>query len=227
MKVRRGSWVIALIFLYHLIIEGGGWLAPLFGRFTPGKETRYPLYRRLRGAQGWSGRVRKISPSPGVDPRTDDSVASRCTDWAILAHPPLHYHSNHVILWGRVKEWIEKSNGKCSGKSPHTAAPSCGLTLCSPAGLKSATRGFSQLLAVACCGLHRRYFAVVARLFNAFVPVRMCQCMRVRYFAMVARLFSAFVPVRMCQCMRVRYFAMVARLWMLRVRTHASAMIEV
>jgi hypothetical protein len=27
--------------------EGMGWLAPRPGRFTPGKETRYPLYRRL------------------------------------------------------------------------------------------------------------------------------------------------------------------------------------
>ena len=32
------------------------------GRFTPGKETWYPLYRRLGGPQGWSGRVWKISP---------------------------------------------------------------------------------------------------------------------------------------------------------------------
>jgi hypothetical protein len=31
---------------------------------SPGK-TRYPLYRRLGGPQGWSGRVRKISPPPG------------------------------------------------------------------------------------------------------------------------------------------------------------------
>jgi hypothetical protein len=30
-------------------------------RFTPGK-TRYPLYKRLGGPQGRSGRVRKISP---------------------------------------------------------------------------------------------------------------------------------------------------------------------
>jgi hypothetical protein len=31
----------------------------------PGK-TRYPLYGRLDGAQGRSGRVRKISPSTGI-----------------------------------------------------------------------------------------------------------------------------------------------------------------
>jgi hypothetical protein len=50
----------------------------------PGK-TRYPLYRRLGGPQGRSGRVRKISPPPGFDPRTVQPVASRYTDWAIPA----------------------------------------------------------------------------------------------------------------------------------------------
>jgi len=35
----------------------------------PGK-TRYPLYRRLGRPQGRSGRVWKISPPPGLDPRT-------------------------------------------------------------------------------------------------------------------------------------------------------------
>jgi len=36
---------------------------------TTGK-TRYPLNRRLGGAQGRSGRLGKISPPPGFDPRT-------------------------------------------------------------------------------------------------------------------------------------------------------------
>ena len=52
----------------------------------PGK-TRYPLYRRLGGPQGRSGRVRKISPPPVFDPRTVQPVASRYTDWAIPAMP--------------------------------------------------------------------------------------------------------------------------------------------
>ena len=47
------------------------------GSLIPGKETRYPLYRRLDGSQGRSGRVRKISPPPGFDPRTVQPVASR------------------------------------------------------------------------------------------------------------------------------------------------------
>jgi hypothetical protein len=61
---------------------GGGWLTPRTGRFTPRKETRYPLYRRLGGPQGRSGRVRKISPAP---PWFVQPVASRYTDWAIPA----------------------------------------------------------------------------------------------------------------------------------------------
>ena len=35
----------------------------------PGK-TRYPLYRKLGEPDGRSGRVRKILPPPGFDPRT-------------------------------------------------------------------------------------------------------------------------------------------------------------
>jgi len=49
----------------------------------PPRNTRYSLYRRLGGAQGRSGSVRKISPSPGLDPRTVQPVVSRYTDCAI------------------------------------------------------------------------------------------------------------------------------------------------
>ena len=50
----------------------------------PGK-IRYPLYRRLGGPQGRSGRVRKISPPPGFDPRTFHLAASCYTGSATLA----------------------------------------------------------------------------------------------------------------------------------------------
>jgi hypothetical protein len=46
-------------------------------------KTRYPLYRRMGGPQDQSGRVRKISPTPGFDPRTVQPVASLYTDCAI------------------------------------------------------------------------------------------------------------------------------------------------
>ena len=58
---------------------------PRPGRFTPRKKTRYPLYLRLRGIQGRSGRVLKFSPLPGIDLRTFQPVAIRYTDYAIAA----------------------------------------------------------------------------------------------------------------------------------------------
>ena len=33
-------------------LHGGGWLTPRPGRFTPEKETRYPLHMTLGGCQG-------------------------------------------------------------------------------------------------------------------------------------------------------------------------------
>jgi len=41
---------------------GGGWQAPGYGCFTPGK-TQYPFYRRLGGPQDGSGRHRKSHPT--------------------------------------------------------------------------------------------------------------------------------------------------------------------
>ena len=54
-------------------LDVGGRSTPFSGRFTPGKETRYPLYRRLVGPQGRSERVRKISPATWI--RSSDRPA--------------------------------------------------------------------------------------------------------------------------------------------------------
>ena len=51
-------------------------------------KTRYPLHMRLGGPQGRYGRVLKITPAPGIDPRTVQQVASRYTDWATPALDP-------------------------------------------------------------------------------------------------------------------------------------------
>jgi len=71
---------------------GGQRHAPI--GFTPVKETRYPLYMRLVGPQGRSGRVRKISSPLVFNPRTIQAVATHlrrwewspghpsCSDWA-------------------------------------------------------------------------------------------------------------------------------------------------
>jgi len=66
----------------------------------PGKS-RYPLYRGLGGPQGRSGRVRKILPPPGFDPRTVQPLASRYTDWAIPA--PQASNSSFKSEWS---SWI-------------------------------------------------------------------------------------------------------------------------
>jgi hypothetical protein len=83
MKAQRGSRGITLTLSLTLALDEGGWSTTRPGRFTPGKETRCSLYRRLNGPQGRSGQLRKISPPPGFDPRTVQRVVSRYTDYAI------------------------------------------------------------------------------------------------------------------------------------------------
>ena len=61
----------------------GRWLRPRYSRFITGKQTRYPLYKRLGGPQDRCGWGRKILPSPGFDPRTNFLsmvlISSRCS----------------------------------------------------------------------------------------------------------------------------------------------------
>jgi len=64
-------------------------------------KIRYPLYWRLGGPQGRSGRVRKLSTPPGFDPRTVQPVASRYTDWTIPAHIEISYWA--VFMMGTSK----------------------------------------------------------------------------------------------------------------------------
>jgi hypothetical protein len=47
------------------------------GPSTPGKETWYPLYKKLGETQGRWGRAREISPPLWLDPRTLQPVAIR------------------------------------------------------------------------------------------------------------------------------------------------------
>ena len=75
-------------------LEGVGGQHHATAALPPGK-TQYPLYRRLGGPQGRSGRVRKISPPSGFDPRTVQPVASRYTDYAVPV--------DHIFL----REYIE------------------------------------------------------------------------------------------------------------------------
>ena len=64
----------------------------------PGK-TRYPLYRRLGGPQGRSGRVRKISPPTGIRspnrPARSESL-SRPTGQGISSQSSRRYISYYI-----------------------------------------------------------------------------------------------------------------------------------
>ena len=62
-------------------LEGGEWSAARPGRTLPPGKTRYPLYRRLVGPQGRSGRAENLVPTE-IRSRTVQPVVSRYTDWA-------------------------------------------------------------------------------------------------------------------------------------------------
>jgi hypothetical protein len=64
--------------MYSSTLPSSSALAPPAA--LPRGNTRYPLCRRLCGLEGRSGRVRKISPPPGFDPQTVQSVGSCSTD---------------------------------------------------------------------------------------------------------------------------------------------------
>ena len=93
-KAQRGRRGIALIFLN--LSSRWGWvviatLRPLYAR----ERDTNPLYRRLGGPQGRSGRVRKISPTPAFDSRNFQPVASRYTYYLIPA--PNNNNNNNEL----------------------------------------------------------------------------------------------------------------------------------
>jgi hypothetical protein len=58
----------------------------------------YPLCKMLGGPRGRSGRVWKISPTPGLDSRTVQPVASRYTDYAIPTQFPDSSFTRRYII---------------------------------------------------------------------------------------------------------------------------------
>jgi hypothetical protein len=122
------------VYFYSLTsaLDKSGWSTTRSGRFTLGKENRYPLYRRLGGRQSQSGRVRKISPPPGFDPRTVQPVASHYTDWANPAQKevmwmqscPFPHHKITWVGWGaevQIRSFLTSTQddewpASCSGR---------------------------------------------------------------------------------------------------------------
>ena len=60
-------------------VERSEWSAARPGHTLPPEKTRYPLYRRLDGPQGRSGRAENLVPT-GIRSRTVQPVVSRYTD---------------------------------------------------------------------------------------------------------------------------------------------------
>jgi hypothetical protein len=75
----------------------------------PGK-TRYPLYMRLSGPHGRSGRMRKFWPSQGFDPRTVQPVEIRYTDRAIPAHSNVSPNVSQMLA---VQTLLHINNEAC------------------------------------------------------------------------------------------------------------------
>ena len=81
-------------------LEWGEWSASRPGRTLPPGNTRYPLYRRLDGPQGRSGRAEHLAP-PGFDPRTVQPLVSRYADWA--TRPTINKYIQEIV--SRAKIW--------------------------------------------------------------------------------------------------------------------------
>jgi len=71
-------------FLGPSALDGGGGSAPRPGRYLPPGKTRYPLYRRLGGPQGRSGRAENLVPngirSPDRPARSSVSIPTTLPD---------------------------------------------------------------------------------------------------------------------------------------------------
>jgi hypothetical protein len=83
------------------------WSTPCPGRWTPGEDTRYPLYRRLGG----SIRVRKISSQPRVDRRNVHPVEIRSfvrfVQWLVIFVGSQYVILRHVtFLAPRIVGWL-------------------------------------------------------------------------------------------------------------------------
>jgi hypothetical protein len=89
-RVSRGT---VLLYSLALALNDGGWLKPHPSCFTAGKETQYPLHRRLCGPKGKTGQVQEISPPPEFNSQTVQPAASRCTD----------YMTFHIYIYTKEK----------------------------------------------------------------------------------------------------------------------------
>ena len=78
-------------------------LMPRPVRFTPGKDSWYPLYERLGGPRGQSGRVGKILPPSWFKPRIAQPTVSRYTPFTTGRRNVKVFSDNCYILHAKLK----------------------------------------------------------------------------------------------------------------------------
>jgi hypothetical protein len=78
----------------------------------PPEKTRYPLYRRLGGHQGRSGRVRKTSLPPGFDPRIFHPVI--CGNMVLQNTPIIYIHPVYPSVKRRCFRGVFNSSNGCN-----------------------------------------------------------------------------------------------------------------
>jgi len=80
-------------------LEGGEWSAARPDRTLPPGKTRYPLYRKLGGPQGRSGRAENLVPT-GIRSRTAQPVAQSLYLLSYRAHVILYTVLNIITQKG-------------------------------------------------------------------------------------------------------------------------------
>jgi len=117
-KALRVSKGIALIFLGPRHSRWGWGVCRTPRPPLPPGNIRYPLYRKLGGPQGRSGRAENLVPN-GIRSRTIQPAVSRYTDWATR---PIHFLLNR-LNFGLPSCKLRK---KCRRSNVWESAPSEG-----------------------------------------------------------------------------------------------------
>ena len=103
----RGWVEVQLYSSMTTALEGGEWSAASPGHTLPPGKTQYPLYRRLGGPQGRSGRAENLTPS-GFDPRTAEPIVSRYTYWATRPTNVQQWLDKKTVMFLQSTTWIYK-----------------------------------------------------------------------------------------------------------------------
>ena len=102
-------------------VEGGEWSAARLGRTLPPRKNRYPLFRRLGGSQGRSGRTENLVPT-GIRSRTLQPVVQSLCRLSYRAQKDVigmkymrngrfvnkTYRTSNIILWRNLLRAVSK-----------------------------------------------------------------------------------------------------------------------